>query len=243
MQTLRILKFNYLIFFFILMFSPCITGKTYAERFFQKHSTWYEKIPSNMGTHPDSALVVGRLGADPAQNSGLPKIALNSDKWSIPIFQAQVTDPLINIGFLTWAWNTSGTGLYQASGDCAIAQGWVDNVRAGTNFRGATGNWSVPEPVTDGSCVIISPDGLTCLEFNQFRNPYMGDTTAKVAQHDLTDDGIFDRNIGGNTWVCGTKGGVRIRAGATPFLHGLATYDEVAVRLFGHFSTLEKPKS
>lgn len=77
--TSKILRFNSLILCFFVMLSTFTVEITYAERFFQTHNTWYEKIPANPVLNPNSANYVDRL-----RNSG-NTLGYVTTKWSVPI--------------------------------------------------------------------------------------------------------------------------------------------------------------
>lgn len=58
MKVKRDRKLNLLLIFILLIFSALLSEEAYADRFFKKHSTWYEPIPANATIHPESAKVI-----------------------------------------------------------------------------------------------------------------------------------------------------------------------------------------
>ncbi len=198
----------------IYLFFPGIASATH---FFQKHSTWYEKIPENPELYPNSEKYVN----DILINSKI--LATNFRNWSVPIFRASENDPVVQIlnRFCIVEGNCEERTWQQ--------MGW-DYVPLPKNAKPAGNENSLkcwPKYCSDGHMVIISADGRYAWDISgkaiRFPDDYpdpklAGRLVARyVRKWDLTGDGINSPNdlLGSN------------RLAATPLLHGLITYDEI----------------
>ncbi len=219
MKSKNILTHISLIICFLALFSPFIIGNVYAERFFKKHSTWYEKIPANTPTAANSANYVARLVESAA--GGGDSLGYVTDDWSVPIYHATGSDPTYTIT-VTGSSNTVNT---------VNAFAYNLNVPIGTDFKqSAYGDIGY----RDGHMVVISEDGLTAWDF--FRaNVDTSPPSAKIIKRwDLTTDGIAQPwpSVCWDTPEC--EKWLSCRVTPMPLLHGIVTYDEVKSGVIEH---------
>jgi len=201
MKISKVFKFGSLVICFLVLFSTYVIEEAYAERFFKKHNTWYEKIPANPTLRANSANYVADIITNAKRMYG------NSSGWSVPIFHAAGDTP-----------NTTVTIWNELPGqkDYIEAQGWnvvpiPDGALPAMNTERCAGQY------TDGHMVVISADGLSSWDF-LMASKCNGTWSARtVRKQDLTGDGInspYDYHG-------------MLRMTSVPLLHGLITYDEV----------------
>jgi hypothetical protein len=209
MKATKVFKFNYLLFYFFL-FLMIFVNNSYAERFFEKHSTWYEKIPQNATLDPNSANYVNDILINRETIVG------NRKGWSVSIFYAKQDTPITIVKI-----NDSRFRDY------ITLQGW-NQVPIPDNAvppRNAEAKACYPIYCHDGHLVIISHDKKYAWTF--FRAIKFDDgswSTKTVRKWDLTGDGIlypYDKHS--SQRFC-----------PAPTMHGVITYDEIQKGYIDH---------
>lgn len=183
-----------------------LAGDAKAERFFQKNSTWYEKIPANPKITPNSANYI----ADLLINGNWMELSFNN--YGVPVYHA-----LINTANVT----VPVTHAYHKA--YIMAQGWnVVPIPVGALPAGNA--YSCAGAYVDGHMLVISYDSQYMWEF--FEAEYCnGNWSANIVRKwDLNGDGInspYDMHGGA-------------RYASTPLAHGLLTYNEIANNTIDH---------
>jgi hypothetical protein len=173
----------------------------FGDRFFQKNSTWYEKIPDDPAVMSDSDNYVNDL----IINSS--KLSISYKDWSIPIFYTDSNTPTYNITV-----TTGSVRVKQAIED----NSWHIDVPIPSNARpagyGQTGR-------RDNHLVILRPEtneAWTMYFAKVNETTGLVDTADRVKRWDLTTDGVDQPHTGANP---------RVVAVAT--FVGLITYEEI----------------
>ena len=210
-----IININLLILVIAILLSNSSTAT--ATHFFQKNSTWYEKIPENPEIYPNSEKYVN----DILINSKL--LATSFREWSVPVFRANENDPIVQI----LDYYCVKDGICEERTFQKL--GW-DYVPLPANAKPAGNDAALacwPSWCRDGHMVIISADGRYAWDISggairfpdNFQDPELaGKVMAKyVRRWDLTGDGINSPYDG--------MGAARLAP--VPLLHGLITYEEI----------------
>lgn len=201
---------------FLLIFSAVVIGDVHAERFYQKYSTWYEKIPSNPAIYPNSANYVTALYS--AGNF----VGKQSHEWGLPIFQAVGDEGIITVNITT-------TNLTLKN--YIIAQGW-NKVPIPSGAVPAGNASACGGAYRDGHMTVISADGLSAWDFYKARNCSGNIWSAQtVRKWNLTGDGINSPYDGYG----------KQRVVSVPLLHGVVTYEEVASGIINHAMEFTSP--
>ncbi len=188
---------------------PSATGN-----FFQKHSTWYEKIPANPVLNPDSQNYVSRINETAAGR----RMTYSYREWSVPIYYATQDDPIVDFRCFEVGSNICNTMAYHD---------WNLNIPLPSNAKQA--GWG-DTGYRDGHMVIISPDRQFAWQF--FRADVDNLKTSTVKKLDLSGDGIMQPLPVPYDYTSPMVANARV--GRTPLLHGLVTYDEVKTGVIEH---------
>ena len=210
----KVLKVNVLAVCFLVFLSAFITGNVYAERFFKKHSTWYEKIPENPILNPDSQNYVDRM--DFIRHSP----AYNYRGWSIPVYYADENDPLVTV-------NVRGCYDDPISIGCEriTFHGWNLNVPWPAEVSGAS--------EFDSHVLIIGPNRQYAWDL--YRYHITTNDTKLIKRHDLSGDGVYQPwpGNGSPTYIEHPFHG-NARAAPVPLIHTLVLYDDVKSGYIDH---------
>ncbi|MHC4321646.1 MAG: sugar-binding protein, partial [Planctomycetota bacterium] len=208
---------------FVLCFSVVIAFifvdvNANAERFFQKNSTWYEKIPDNPSVYTDSDAKVtahcNEIQPGRTRAYGCAWVAFDgSGEFGAPIYYADTETPNITVTqsgnsdfwerwILPNAWNIIPIP------EGAVASGYRRACISGEGY--------------DGHLVIVNRSTNEVWDFFGARNCTGLSTdwaSFKIRKWDLTTDGVNQpfTNPGG------------ARAAHNPLLHGIITYQEVVL--------------
>ncbi|MFA4817197.1 MAG: hypothetical protein WC608_00545 [Parcubacteria group bacterium] len=223
-------QFNNLqkIFIFTIIFCGFfgLAKTTSAEKFFHQDNTWYMGIPNNPVLATTSSNVVSFMNGvySGNLNSYNPNV---DDSWSVPVWYANVEDPLVSI--------------FQNRCHPSIAGTQCNIIPLPPEARPARNDYRCTGSYTDGDMVIINKEKTYAWDFTQ------------TAYCEVQGDGAGDNDnlceAGENCeWRFGTNGIVRrwdlanddgvnqpndgiwsARVSRQPLLNGLVTYKEVVV--------------
>jgi len=194
---------------FLLIFSALFIGEAHAERFFQEHSTWYEKIPANPTIAANSAESINDIVSHTSYWGN------NDGEYSVPIFHADANTPVTTVTI---------THTLQSLKDYIISQGW-NKVPIPNGALPAGNTASCSGSYRDGHMVVISYDGHWAWDFFQGKKCGSNPWTAKtVRKWDLTTNGVIyphdDHGL--------------FRAAGVPLTHGIVTYDDYLLGVINH---------
>jgi len=128
-------------------------GVSRGERFFQKHSTWYEPIPKDAELMPDSDVFIGAAAENPYLSVTAPR--LDSMEWSVPVWYAQEDTPGTDITL-----TVTGPSTEQAE-----ALGWNKGVPIPEGAQPAGFARMAKGEYMDGHMVVISHDRRVAWDF------------------------------------------------------------------------------
>ena len=173
--------------------------QSFPHRFFQTHSTWYEKIPANQPlVSRDSCTSIDFIN-DVIFNREI--LTISYKEWSVPVFYAEESTPNQDV--------VPYTTSSQVAIEAIESNGWNKNVPNPPEAR--------PASAADGHLVILSHDREVAWDFFQAKKDGSGFLSAQtIKRWDLNGDGI-DQPY--------TYAGSRVAP--VPLLHGLITYDEI----------------
>jgi hypothetical protein len=141
------------------------THNALATRFFQQHSTWYEKIPDNPKVMENSSNYINFI-------KGVKSwLAISYRDYSVPIWRARADDPRYN-------WTV--TNKSKAAQEAMINGRWNLDIPLPAGAKPASGN--------DAHMVIISADRTKVWDFNGA--DIVSRTARFIKRYDLTGDGI-----------------------------------------------------
>jgi len=210
-QFLKIQTFVALLVLCIGGFFSSLRGD--SGRFFSP-STWYYPVPANPQIHPDSAKYVAFL-------KSVGNISISNSEWSVPIYYATSSDPLVN-----FTCTSTSTYVQQA----VNANKYNLNVPLPPGAKPAGAAAAATGQYRDQHMVIISPDQRQCWDFYFFRGSVDSRKTDRVKRWDLTSPGIAN-GINGEPHI---QLGGNCRVSPCPLLQGLVTYDEVQQGQINH---------
>ncbi|MBI4688396.1 MAG: hypothetical protein HY756_11605, partial [Nitrospirae bacterium] len=200
----------------------CVLEDARAERFFQKNSSWYEKIPANPKIKSNSAEAIKAIRNMTPYISIYNPLQPWPGEYNVPVFYAGKDTPYVTV---------PTTDSYPS------ILGWnkvpipPEAVPAGNEYM-LKGNYR------DGHMVIISHDRKYAWEFFMALKKKDGAFTAtRIRKWDLRGDGVeqpywcqeFPDNNGKPAQYC-----LYNRVAALPLLHGLITYNEVQKGYIDH---------
>ncbi len=190
--------------FIILVLIVMLPSAT-ATKFFQQHSTWYEKIPENPELMENSLNYIN----DVLINSRRMSISYRS--WSVPVWHARADTPYIKV----------------TSFDACC---YGDEIKTNRPVKYGYDSVPIPQeampaPDADGHMVIISADGKHEWDFYQAKKAADGSWSATVIRRwNLTTDGINSPyDVRGSCRVC-----------PVPLTHGLVMHDEIEKGYIDH---------
>ena len=180
-----------------------VAGEAYADRFFQRNSTWYEKIPANPIFDPNSTHYVQDLIAN---NTDI--ITPSVGEWSVPVYRASGSTAGVTVN------------VWGPMKSVVEARGWHLNVPipVGAEPGGGPNKTAACDgPYHDANMTVISADGRYVWDMQAVGHCDGVYHAYRLRKWDLTTDGMNYPNDGlGN-----------VRSTASPLLQGLITYDEV----------------
>jgi hypothetical protein len=155
---------------FLCIVTIPLSSQVTAQRFFQKHSTWYEKIPSNPRLMSNSSKYIEEIQR--VNNY----IAVVSRDYGVPVWYASESTPIQAVVPYSEVTNSIIKNAVETNG-------WNKNVPIPPEAQPAVGY--------DGHMVIISHDRRYAWDFYQARRESDGTlSTSRIKRWDLTGDGI-----------------------------------------------------
>ena len=180
-----------------------VAGEAYADRFFQRNSTWYEKIPANPIFDPNSTHYIQDL----IQNNS-DVLTPSWGEWSVPVYRASGSTAGVTVN------------VWGPMKSVVEARGWHLNVPipVGAEPGGGPNKTAACDgPYHDANMTVISADGRYVWDMQAVGHCDGVYHAYRLRKWDLTTDGMNYPNDGlGN-----------VRSTASPLLQGLITYDEV----------------